>query len=83
MHHVRGHWQVENSLHFVKDRWWDEDRHYTRRPGVAEWLAMLTNLALTVLYRYQRQVPGYPVRACADRIAWNPLVGLKLLGLAN
>ena len=20
---VRDHWQIENSLHFVKDRWWD------------------------------------------------------------
>ncbi len=23
---VRGHWSVENGLHFIKDRWWDEDR---------------------------------------------------------
>ena len=23
---VRDHWLIENSLHFVKDRWWDEDR---------------------------------------------------------
>jgi hypothetical protein len=34
--YVRDHWQVENCLHFVKDRWWDEDRHYTKRPGLAE-----------------------------------------------
>ena len=32
---VRGHGQVENGLHFIKDRWWDEDRHYSTRPGVA------------------------------------------------
>jgi len=24
---VRNHWQVENSVFFIKDRWWDEDRH--------------------------------------------------------
>jgi hypothetical protein len=24
---ARDHWQVENCLHFVKDRWRDEDRH--------------------------------------------------------
>ena len=24
---VRGHWRIENSLHFITDRWWDEDRH--------------------------------------------------------
>jgi predicted transposase YbfD/YdcC len=33
--YIRGHWQVENCLHFIKDRWWDEDRHYTKRPGLA------------------------------------------------
>ena len=26
---ARNHWQVENSVFFLKDRWWDEDRHWT------------------------------------------------------
>jgi len=47
--YIRGHWQVENCLHFIKDRWWDEDRHYTKRPGLAESFASLTNAALSVL----------------------------------
>ena len=29
----RSHWSVENSLHHVKDRSWDEDVHTLRRPG--------------------------------------------------
>ena len=33
---VRGHWGVENGLHFIKDRWWDEDRQWSVRPGLAE-----------------------------------------------
>ena len=32
----RSHWGVENSLHHVKDRSWDEDRHTLRRPGLGE-----------------------------------------------
>lgn len=24
---VQGHWQIENRLHLIKDRWWDDDRH--------------------------------------------------------
>ena len=32
----RNHWGVENSLHHVKDRSWDEDRHTLRRPGLGE-----------------------------------------------
>jgi len=46
---VRNHWQIENSVFFLKDRWWDEDRHWTRRPGLSEWLAYLTTAATMVL----------------------------------
>lgn len=64
---VRGHWSVENSLHFIKDRWWDEDRHYLSRPGLAERWAVLTNAALAVL-RVTREDPKQPLRACADQL---------------
>jgi len=47
--YVRAHWQVENSLHFEKDRWWDEDHHVLRRPVMAVRIATLTNIALTFL----------------------------------
>lgn len=77
---VRAHWQIENSLFFLKDRWWDEDRHWTRRPGVAEWLTQLTTAATTVLRALGP--PHLPVRARADYIAWNPRLGLKLIGAA-
>ena len=76
---VRAHWQIENSLFFLKDRWWDEDRHWTRRPGVAEWLTHMTSAATTVLRALGS--PGLPLRAQADYIAWNPRLGLQLLGI--
>lgn len=76
---VRAHWQIENSLFFLKDRWWDEDRHWTRRPGVAEWLTHLTSAATTVLRLLGP--PKLPIRARADRIAWKPTLGLAMLGL--
>src|SRR5262249_49320431 len=44
---VRGHWQVENGLHFIKDRWWDEDRHYSKQPRVALGFAVLLNAVVT------------------------------------
>jgi hypothetical protein len=77
--YVRGHWQIENSVFFVKDRWWDEDRHWTRRPGLSEWLARLTTAATCAL-RVFRTEP-IPLRAQADAIAWNPSLGLQFLGL--
>lgn len=76
--YVRDHWQVENCLHFVKDRWWDEDRHYTKRPGLAEVFASLTNAALSVLRLLH--TPGEPLRATAEATQWSPLPALLRLG---
>lgn len=76
---VRNHWQIENSVFFLKDRWWDEDRHWTRRPGLSEWLARLTTLAGTVLQIFRWSAE--PLRAHADYIQWKPRLGLEILGL--
>ena len=45
----RNHWSVENSLHHVKDRSWDEDVHTLRRPGLGEIFATLVNTGLNAL----------------------------------
>ena len=79
--HIRGHWQVENCLHFIKDRWWDEDRHYTRRPGLAESFASLTNAALAVLRLIHPL--GQPLRATAESLQWRPASILTRLGFAR
>jgi predicted transposase YbfD/YdcC len=76
--YVRDHWQVENCLHFVKDRWWDEDRHYLKRPGLAEVFASLTNAALSVLRLVHSAAE--PLRATAEKVQWNPLLMLRRLG---
>jgi hypothetical protein len=79
--YIRDHWQVENCLHFIKDRWWDEDRHYTKRPGLAEAFAALTNAALAVLRLIHPK--GLPLRASAEKIQWNPLSVLPTLGFCS
>ena len=77
LQHVRQHWRVENGLHFLKDRWWDEDRHHTRRPGLSACLAALNNAALSI--HRLRSDGSQPIRAAADHIAWNPARGLAIL----
>lgn len=76
---VRGHWSVENNLHFVKDRWWDEDRHYLRRTGLAERMAVLTSCALAVL-QIVVESTGNGIRRQGDLFAWAPQTPLKMLG---
>ena len=67
----RQHWSVENSLHHVKDRSWDEDVHTLRRPGLGEVFATLVNTGLNAL-RLEGGFPSgmsMPLRAksCAFR----------------
>ena len=77
---VRGHWGVENGLHFIKDRWWDEDRQWSIRPGLAERLAALRDGALAAL----RLIPGLPedlpIRARADHLGRKLRKALKFFG---
>lgn len=77
LRHVRQHWRIENSLHFLKDRWWDEDRHHTRRPGLSACMTAINNAALSI-HRLKSD-PDLPVRAVADYIAWSPAIGIQLL----
>jgi predicted transposase YbfD/YdcC len=79
--YVRGHWQVENSLHFILDRWWDQDRHYSKRAGLAQRRALLHNIALTLLRLVDQFPEGHPIRARADDLAWDPARALQILGL--
>ena len=68
----RNHWRVENSLHHVKDRSWDEDVPTLRRPGLGEVYATLVNTALNTALRLEGWFPrrmSMPLRAkaCAFR----------------
>jgi predicted transposase YbfD/YdcC len=47
--YIRGHWGIENSLHWVLDMVFDEDHSRTRKDHGTENLALLRRLALTVL----------------------------------
>jgi hypothetical protein len=77
---IRGHWCVENGLHLIKDRWWDEDRQWSTRAGLAERLATLRDAALTAL-RVLPDVPDdLPIRGRADHLGRKLDKALKFIG---
>jgi predicted transposase YbfD/YdcC len=45
----RGHWAIENSLHWVRDVTFDEDRSQVRTKSAPRTMATLRNLAVSVL----------------------------------
>ncbi|WP_311445630.1 ISAs1 family transposase [Frankia nepalensis] len=46
---ARGHWTVENQLHWVRDVTYDEDHHRARTGNAPQVMASLRNLAITIL----------------------------------
>lgn len=76
---IRGHWGIENALHYEKDRWWDEDRHACRRPGLAERFTTLRSAAVTVLRVLHPGEPGEPLKAQADALNWDIERAINLL----
>lgn len=45
----RGHWEIENRLHHVRDRSYDEDRSQVRRGNRPHAMATLRNIAISLM----------------------------------
>ncbi len=73
----RGHWSIENGLHYVRDMSFDEDRCRIRKYAGAQVMATLRNLAISLLRLAGAALIPPALRACA-RHYQRPL---RLLGL--
>ena len=49
LHRVRGHWEIENRLHWVRDVTFGEDRSQVRIAAAPHSLATMRNLAIGAL----------------------------------
>jgi predicted transposase YbfD/YdcC len=75
----RGHWSIENKVHYVRDRTFDEDRSQIRKKNAPQTMACLRNLAISVLRLAgagNGQIPA-ALRLCSRRVR----APLRLLGL--
>jgi predicted transposase YbfD/YdcC len=76
---VRGHWSVENKLHWVMDVCMGEDRSRARSGYAAENLATLRRLALNLLKREKTRKRG--IRGKQLNASWDHAYLLKLLSV--
>src|SRR5215469_5154724 len=51
LHLIRGHWSIENGLHYVRDVTFQEDRSHIRTGHAPQILAALRNLVITLIHR--------------------------------
>jgi predicted transposase YbfD/YdcC len=74
---ARGHWAIENSLHWVLDVTFDEDRARNRRDNGPENLAILRRLTLNLLNRAR---PKMPVSRKRKRSGWSDAFARTIIG---
>ncbi len=75
---VRGHWRIENSVHYVRDVTLGEDASTVRSGSAPRVLAALRNTVLALLH--QRHVAN--IAAALRSYAWHPVAHvLRLLGI--
>jgi Transposase DDE domain len=72
---VRGHWGIENRLHYVKDETLGEDRCRVRKGAAAQVLAAVRNVAVHLL----EGVAAASKAAATRRFAAHPHEALPLL----
>jgi len=69
-HAVRGHWSVENQLHWVLDVAFREDQCRSRVKNVAENLAVIRRIALNLLK--QDKINKIGIQAKRRKAGWDP-----------
>jgi len=74
----RGHWEIENRLHHVRDMAYDEDRSQVRRRRAPHAMASLRNIAISLL----RLAGAQNIAAALRYLGRRPERPLRLLGLA-
>jgi predicted transposase YbfD/YdcC len=72
---VRGHWSIENSLHYVRDVTFGEDRSRLRTGHAPQIMAALRNLAITLLHRAH----FFEMASARRHFAYQPQEALALL----
>lgn len=77
--HVRGHWGIENRLHYVRDVTFGEDASQVRKDSAPEVMAALRNVVLAIL----RRAGWANVAAALRHNGWKQHTALQLLGIST
>ncbi len=73
----RGHWSIENRLHWIRDATFGEDASHIRSGAAPQVMAALRNSVIGLLRQWR--IPN--IAAGLRTLAWQPQSPLQLLGI--
>jgi len=56
---IRGHWAIENSLHYVKDKVMIEDKANLKNKLIAPNISLLRSFVITIAYLFDKSVTNF------------------------
>ena len=74
---IRGHWRIENGLHYVRDVTMGEDGSQVRIDSVPQVMGALINVVISILRLFGATNIGSAIR----NIGWQTNGALRMLGL--
>jgi predicted transposase YbfD/YdcC len=77
LHLVRGHWQIENKVHWVRDVTFDEDHSQVRCGSIPQLMAAFRNTAIGLMH----WAGETNIAAACRRFAAQPWLALALIGI--
>ncbi|MGH3854590.1 MAG: ISAs1 family transposase [Pseudonocardiaceae bacterium] len=77
--YVRGHWSIENKIHWVRDVTWREDASRVRTASRPRIMVTLRNLALGLI----RQAGHTKIAATLRKVKTDPHLLLTILGMRS
>ncbi len=77
---VRGHWGIENSLHWVLDVTFDEDQSRTRQRRIADNLSWLRRFAISLLKRHPSK---HSIKGKSEIAGWSNEFLMEVLAVQD
>jgi len=77
---VRGHWGIENSLHWVLDVTFDEDQSRTRQRRMADNLSWLRRFAISLLKRHPSK---HSIKGKSEIAGWSNEFLMEVLAIQD
>ena len=73
----RGHWSIENKVHYVRDRTFDEDRSQVRKNSAPQIMASLRNIVMSIFRLADVKNIAAALRHCCGKVRKT----LRMIGL--
>lgn len=78
--YVREHWKVEDSLHWVLDNTFREDRSTAKKGNATENLALMRKVAYNIIRLHERVMPGHSIEYLIDELKYDLPQIMKYIG---